>query len=55
MQKERDQILGTTVKELKSFAAAVAGVLEKNIFCVLGSEEAITENKTLFKTTRYIK
>jgi len=55
MQKERDQILGTTVDELKSFAGAVAGVLEKNIFCVLGSEEAIKENKTLFKTTRYIK
>lgn len=55
MQKERDEILATTVEQLKSFVDAVAGVLEKNIFCVLGSEEAIKENKELFKTTRYIK
>lgn len=55
IQQERNEILGTTVEQLKSFADAVAGVLEKNIFCVLGSEEAITENKGLFKTTRYIK
>ncbi|HEY5537065.1 MAG TPA: insulinase family protein [Acetobacterium sp.] len=55
IQKERDEILGTTVEQLKSLADAVAGVLEKNIFCVLGSEEAINDNKKLFKTTRYIK
>lgn len=55
IQKERDEILGTTLKELKSYAKMITEVLNKNIICVLGSEETITENKELFKQIGYIK
>jgi hypothetical protein len=55
LQKERDEILETTVEQLKSYAKMIAAVLEKNAICVLGSEEAINEEKELFKVTRYIK
>ncbi len=55
IQKERNEILNTTVEELQSFSCIIKDVLEKNVFCVLGSEEAIKQNEELFKTTRYIK
>ena len=55
LQKERDEILETTVEQLKSYAQMIAAVLAKNAICVLGSEEAINEEKELFKVTRYIK
>jgi len=55
LQKERDEILETTVAQLKSHGDMIAEVLAKNAICVLGSEEAINEEKELFKVTRYIK
>lgn len=55
LQTERDEILETSLEQLKSYAEMVAAVLAKNAICVLGSEEAITEEKELFKETRYIK
>lgn len=55
LQKERDEILETTVAQLQSYADMIADVLAKNVICVLGSEEAIKENEALFKQTRYIK
>ncbi|UYO61680.1 insulinase family protein [Acetobacterium wieringae] len=55
LQKERDEILETTVAQLKSHGDMIAAVLAKNAICVLGSEEAINEEKELFKVTRYIK
>lgn len=55
LQKERDEILETTVEQLKSYAEMIAAVLAKNAICVLGSEEAINEERELFKVTRYIK
>jgi Zn-dependent M16 (insulinase) family peptidase len=55
LQAERDEILETSLEQLKSYAEMVDAVLSKNAICVLGSEEAITEEKELFKETRYIK
>ena len=55
LQRERNEILETTVEQLQSFAGMIEAVLEKNVLCVLGSEEAIKENEELFKITRYIK
>lgn len=55
IQKERNEILGTTVAEIKSYAEMILKVLDKNTICVLGSEEAINDEKELFKVTRYIK
>ncbi len=55
LQKERDEILQTTLEQLKSEAKMVAAVLSKNIICVLGSEEAIKAEEKLFNEIRYIK
>ncbi|MBC3888320.1 peptidase M16 [Acetobacterium paludosum] len=55
LQKERKEILETSVEQLRSFSDMISSVLEKNVLCVMGSEEAIKENKELFKETRYIK
>ncbi|MGL4607991.1 MAG: insulinase family protein [Eubacteriaceae bacterium] len=55
LQKERDEILGTTIETLKAFSSMIEGALKKHVICVLGSEEALKENEKLFKTVGYIK
>ena len=49
LQKERDEILGTTVEDLKGFAKMVEQVMAQNILCVVGNEKKIAEDKDLFK------
>jgi Zn-dependent M16 (insulinase) family peptidase len=49
LQKERDEILGTTVEDLKGFAKMVEQVMAQNILCVVGSEKKIAEDKEMFK------
>jgi Zn-dependent M16 (insulinase) family peptidase len=48
-QKERDEILGTTVDDLKGFAAMVEKVMALDVLCVVGNEKKIEEDKALFK------
>jgi Zn-dependent M16 (insulinase) family peptidase len=49
LQKERDEILGTTVEDLKGFAKMVESVMAQNALCVVGNEKKIAEDKELFK------
>jgi Zn-dependent M16 (insulinase) family peptidase len=49
LQKERDEILGTTVEDLKGFAKMVEQVMAQNVLCVVGNEKKIEEQKDLFK------
>jgi len=49
LQKERDEILGTTVEDLKGFAKMVEAVMAQNILCVVGNEKKIAEDQELFK------
>jgi Zn-dependent M16 (insulinase) family peptidase len=49
LQKERDEILGTTVEDLKGFAPMVESVMAQNALCVVGNEKKIEEQKDLFK------
>jgi Zn-dependent M16 (insulinase) family peptidase len=49
LQKERDEILGTTVEDLKGFAKMVEAVMAQNILCVVGNEKKIADEKELFK------
>lgn len=49
LQKERDEILGTTVDDLKGFAKMVKEVMAQNYLCVVGNEKKIEEQKDLFK------
>ena len=48
IQKERDEILSATAKDIKALARMAADVLKNNYICVLGNETKIKENKDLF-------
>jgi Zn-dependent M16 (insulinase) family peptidase len=54
-QKERDQILGTDLADLKAFISMLEEILDQNIICVLGSEEAIRQDADLFMEVRSVK
>jgi Zn-dependent M16 (insulinase) family peptidase len=51
LQRERDEVLATTVEDLKKFAPMFREGMKQNNICVFGSEEKLKENATLFKTT----
>jgi len=48
VQKTRDDILGTTVEDIRGFAKMIAEMLAKSNFCVFGNEKKLEENKKLF-------
>ena len=52
MQRERDEILSANVQDIQKLAPLVRAVLEQNLFCVVGSEEKIENEKGLFKEIR---
>ncbi|WKY45640.1 insulinase family protein [Eubacteriaceae bacterium ES2] len=54
-QKERDEILGADLDDLKAFALMLEKILDQNIICVLGSEEAIKKDSDLFTEVRSVK
>ncbi|HSQ35355.1 MAG TPA: insulinase family protein [Candidatus Binatia bacterium] len=49
LQKQRDEILATSVSDLKGFAAMVDSVMAQDTLCVVGNEKKIEEQKDLFK------
>lgn len=49
LQKERDEILATTLKDLQDFAPLVEKVLAQPYICVVGNEKKIADEKELFK------
>jgi Zn-dependent M16 (insulinase) family peptidase len=51
IQRERDEVLSTTVDDLRKFAAMFREGMKQNNICVFGNEEKLKEDKNLFKTT----
>lgn len=51
IQRERDEILGTTAKDIRNLADIIGSVIEDENICVLGSEELIEKEAGLFDTT----
>ena len=49
LQKRRDELLGTDVMTLRSFADAVKAVLDSGWFCSVGSESAIKASEKPFE------
>ncbi|MEG0774025.1 insulinase family protein [Clostridium sp.] len=47
-QREREQVLATTVNDIKSFEDLLKHVMDKNFFAVLGNDAKIKDNKELF-------
>lgn len=49
-QKYRDEILSTTVDDIKSYAPMIDSIIKQNNFCVFGNKNKINENKNLFQS-----
>ncbi|MCD4776343.1 MAG: hypothetical protein K8S15_09880 [Candidatus Aegiribacteria sp.] len=48
VQKTRDQVIATTQEDVVKLADLIEDALNKNYFCVVGSEGKIKENKDIF-------
>ena len=48
IQKERDEVLGTTTDIIRNLDKYIDAVLEDNYICVVGNEEAIKSEKDRF-------
>ncbi len=53
-QKERDEILNTTVEDLKALAPCVRAVLSENRIAAVGSEEVLRKEEKLFSSLSYL-
>jgi Zn-dependent M16 (insulinase) family peptidase len=49
IQKERDEVLATTVNDLRNFAKMFRDGMKQNNICVFGNEEKLKEDNSLFK------
>lgn len=49
LQKEREEILHAGQEDIRKLSGIVRAVLKENAFCVIGNEEKLTEEKTLFQ------
>lgn len=48
LQTERNEILGTTVDDIRGFSNLIQQSMDKNYICVLGSSKKINENSQMF-------
>lgn len=55
IQKEREEILGTTEEKLKAMADMVAEAMNQRMLCVIGSEDAVRKAEDVFTSIQYIK
>ena len=55
VQKNRDEILGTRVKDIKNAADLLKGSMEENYMCALGNENKLRENQDLFNKLVQLK
>ncbi|MCR5429869.1 MAG: insulinase family protein [Eubacterium sp.] len=51
-QKNRTELLNTTLDDLRKLGSAYREAMDKGNICVVGSKSAIEENKDMFKTIR---
>ncbi len=49
IQKERDEILATTARDIKGLSGMTADVLKNDYLCVVGGQSKIKQNEDLFK------
>ncbi len=50
LQKEREEVLGATVRDISGCADMIAAVMARNCLCVVGSESKIKEESRVFKS-----
>ena len=49
LQKEREEVLSTSVEDLRNMAGMISDILGKDVYCVYGNDTRIKENKHLFR------
>lgn len=54
VQKERDELLGTTQETIRGLAPLIKAAFEDDIVCVIGNENKLEEEKEPFQTLRSI-
>lgn len=54
-QKIRNEILETTVEDIKGFAKMMKDLMKQDYICVLGNESKINENKDLFDRVERVR
>lgn len=50
LQRERDEVLGTKIEDIRAFETLLKDISKEDYLCVLGGEEKVSENKELFNT-----
>ncbi|QKG79510.1 insulinase family protein [Tenuifilum thalassicum] len=50
LKQEKEEVLSTTVEDIKSMKPIVNDILSQNAYCVFGNTQKIKENKDLFKS-----
>ncbi len=51
LQKERDEVLGCGIEEIRALAPYLRAILSQHYLCVIGNEEKLEEEKELFEVT----
>lgn len=54
IQKDRDEVLGVTVEQIRDLADLIDCVGTSEYFCVIGNENKIEQDKDLFLTTKQL-
>lgn len=54
VQKERDELLGTVPETIRGLAGYIDAFMEDDCLCVVGNEEKIKKQQTIFKETDYL-
>lgn len=50
LQKDRDEVLSTTVEDIRSFSGLVRDLFREKYYCALGNEGELKRNKELFNS-----
>ncbi len=51
LQKERDEVLGCGIEEIRALAPYLRAILSQHYLCVIGNEEKLEKEKELFEVT----
>lgn len=52
LQKERDQVLNVTVKDIRALHNVIKVMIDAGNICVIGNEDKINENRDMFKEVK---
>lgn len=54
LETERQEILATTVDDIKAFAPMLKDIIDQQVICVYGNDQKIEENAELFGSIRAV-